>query len=351
MRASYPRFSANSKKSRDRIAPPPPARNVIRRPRLKFRADRSVHSLDQLSSVPTRSSIANIYTTEHAALIFIACKLLRRPRCISVVFATIGPIFRGIRSAIVFALFLPFTSLSLFAFFTFPLRPRPSFSIRLRHGSARTEWRKRNSRSSRDNEFSDVLFFRGDSKDRGGANGNVVGARGERRVAKSSGLNMHVTRRPCGTWRSGLFQAPRTQEVNTELVPACGNRRLQDVYVISPFFACISVDRPPASPPFAVSSSPPRALNLFTDAREERFIMPPLMDGRRRRENATWTRPRLLDPLRFAFDSKIEFRFFLFLSPFFLSPFLPSRTSLLYSRETRSIRTYASAYIQGRDET
>lgn len=241
--------------------------------------------------------------------------------------------------------------LSLFAFFTFPLRPRPSFSIRLRHGSARTEWRKRNSRSSRDNEFSDVLFFRGDSEDRGGANGNVVGARGERRVAKSSGLNMHVTRRPCGTWRSGLFQAPRTQEVNTELVPACGNRRLQDVYVISPFFACISVDRPPASPPFAVSSSPPRALNLFTDAREERFIMPPLMDGRRRRENATRTRPRLLDPLRFAFDSKIEFRFFLFLSPFFLSPFLPSRTSLLYSRETRSIRTHASAYIQGRDET
>lgn len=171
-----------------------------------------------------------------------------------------------------------------------------------------------------------MLFFRGDSEDRGGANGNVVGARGERRVAKSSGLNMHVTRRPCGTWRSGLFQAPRTQEVNTELVPACGNRRLQDVYVISPFFACISVDRPPASPPFAVSSSPPRALNLFTDAREERFIMPPLMDGRRRRrrENATRTRPILLDPLRFAFDSKIEFRFFLFLSPFFLSPFLPS---------------------------
>lgn len=305
-------------------SPPPPARNVIRRPRLKFRADRSVHSLDQLSSVPTRSSIANIYTTEHAALIFIACKLLRRPRCISVVFATIGPIFRGIRSAIVFALFLPFTSLSLFAFFTFPLRPCPSFSIRLRHGSARTEWRKRNSRSSRDNEFSDVLFFRGDSEDRGGANGNVVGARGERRVAKSSGLNMHVTRRPCGTWRSGLFQAPRTQEVNTELVPACGNRRLQDVYVISPFFACISVDRPPASPPFAVSSSPPRALNLFTDAREERFIMPPLMDGRRRRENATRTRPRLLDP----FDSPStpkssfvsSFFFLLFFSLLFFPP-------------------------------
>lgn len=285
-----------------------------------------MHSLDQLSSVPTRSSIANIYTTEHAALIFIACKLLRRPRCISVVFATIGPIFRGIRSAIVFALFLPFTSLSLFAFFTFPLRPRPSFSIRLRHGSARTEWRKRNSRSSRDNEFSDVLFFRGDSEDRGGANGNVVGARGERRVAKSSGLNMHVTRRPCGTWRSGLFQAPRTQEVNTELVPACGNRRLQDVYVISPFFACISVDRPPASPPFAVSSSPPRALNLFTDAREERFIMPPLMDGRRRRrrENATRTRPRLLDP----FDSPStpkssfvsSFFFLLFFSLLFFPP-------------------------------
>lgn len=216
--------------------------------------------------------------------------------------------------------------LSLFAFFTFPLRPRPSFSIRLRHGSARTEWRKRNSRSSRDNEFSDVLFFRGDSEDRGSANGNVVGARGERRVAKSSGLNMHVTRRPCGTWRSGLFQAPRTQEVNTELVPACGNRRLQDVYVISPFFACISVDRPPASPPFAVSSSPPRALNLFTDAREERFIMPPLMDGRRRRrrENATRTRPRLLDP----FDSPStpkssfvsSFFFLLFFSLLFFPP-------------------------------
>ena len=42
--------------------------------------------------VPTRSSIANIYAAEHAALIFIACKLLYRPRCISVVFATIGPI-------------------------------------------------------------------------------------------------------------------------------------------------------------------------------------------------------------------------------------------------------------------
>lgn len=63
--------------------------------------------------------------------------------------------------------------------------------------------------------------------------------------------------------------------------------------------------------------------------------MPPLMDGRRRRrrENATRTRPILLDPLRFAFDSKIEFRFFLFLSPFFLSPFLPPRTSLLYSEK------------------
>lgn len=233
-----------------------------------------------------------------------------------------------------------YLSLSLFAFFTFPLRPRPSFSIRLRHGSARTEWRKRNSRSSRDNEFSDVLFFRGDSEDRGGANGNVVGARGERRVAKSSGLNMHVTRRPCGTWRSGLFQAPRTQEVNTELVPACGNRRLQDVYVISPFFACISVDRPPASPPFAVSSSPPRALNLFTDAREERFIMPPLMDGRRRRENATRTRPRLLDPFDSPSTPKSSFvSSFFFLLFFSLLFFPPEPLSFTLEKPAAFVRT------------
>ena len=153
--------SANSKKSRDRIAPLPPP-NAIRRPRLKFRAakraDRSMHSLDQLSSVPTRSSIANIYTTEHAALIFIACKLLQRPRCISVVFATIGPIFRGIPSSLPF--FLPFTflsslSLSLFLFFS---SPSPSLS-------RERERRKRNSRSRRDNErFSNVLFFSGEER-------------------------------------------------------------------------------------------------------------------------------------------------------------------------------------------
>lgn len=152
--------SANSKKSRDRIAPLPPP-NVIRRPRLKFRAakraDRSMHSLDQLSSVPTRSSIANIYTTEHAALIFIACKLLQRPRCISVVFATIGPIFRGIRSSLPSSSRSPFflPSLSLFLFFS---SPSPSLS-------RERERRKRNSRSRRDNErFSNVLFFSGEER-------------------------------------------------------------------------------------------------------------------------------------------------------------------------------------------
>lgn len=159
---------------------------------------------------------------------------------------------------------------------------------------------------------------------------------------------MYVAR-PYRTWRSGLFQAPRTQEVNTELVPACGNRRLQDVYVISPFFACISVDRPPASPPFAVSSSPPRAPNLFTDAREERFIMPPLMDGRRRRrrrrrrENAARTRPTLLDPFdpRLPFQTNRNFvRRILFFLLFSLSLL---QTSFLLSsarRETCCIHTY-----------
>lgn len=159
---------------------------------------------------------------------------------------------------------------------------------------------------------------------------------------------MYVAR-PYRTWHSGLFQAPRTQEVNTELVPACGNRRLQDVYVISPFFACISVDRPPASPPFAVSSSPPRAPNLFTDAREERFIMPPLMDGRRRRrrrrrrENAARTRPTLLDPFdpRLPFQTNRNFvRRILFFLLFSLSLL---QTSFLLSsarRETCCIHTH-----------
>lgn len=68
--------------------------------RLKFhdetmaeRVDRSMHSLDQLSSFQRDALVDRKYLrAEHAALIFIACKLLCRPRCISVVFATIGPI-------------------------------------------------------------------------------------------------------------------------------------------------------------------------------------------------------------------------------------------------------------------
>lgn len=180
--------SANSKKSRDRIAPLPPP-NVIRRPRLKFRAakraDRSMHSLDQLSSVPTRSSIANIYTTEHAALIFIACKLLQRPRCISVVFATIGPIFRGIRSSLPSSsrspFFLPSLSLSSFSFLRLP-PPSPPLS----RERERNERRKRNSRSSRDNVSRTCYFFRGKKK----RTREWSGEASSRKV--KSGLNMHV---------------------------------------------------------------------------------------------------------------------------------------------------------------
>lgn len=182
--------SANSKKSRDRIAPLPPP-NVIRRPRLKFRAakraDRSMHSLDQLSSVPTRSSIANIYTTEHAALIFIACKLLQRPRCISVVFATIGPIFRGIRSSLPSSsrspFFLPSLSLSLpFLFFAFPL----SLPLFLESENGTNEENVTRGRGEITNVSRTCYFFRGKKK----RTREWSGEASSRKV--KSGLNMHV---------------------------------------------------------------------------------------------------------------------------------------------------------------
>ena len=54
---------------------------------------------------------------------------------------------------------------------------------------------------------------------------------------------------------SGLFQMPSNTVEHRGVSPGqCGNRRLQDIYVISPFFssffffACISADREPASP-------------------------------------------------------------------------------------------------------
>lgn len=59
------------------------------------------------------------------------------------------------------------------------------------------------------------------------------------------------------------------------LVRVCGNRHSQDVYVISPFFACISADRAP--PPSVPSSRGPRFLSSLhsprcSNARDERFI-------------------------------------------------------------------------------
>lgn len=72
-------------------------------------------------------------------------------------------------------------------------------------------------------------------------------------------VTLAITRRPwcscsCSS-SSSLFQTARI-EVNAELlVRVCGNRRSQDVYVISPFFACISADRaPPSSVPSVPSS-------------------------------------------------------------------------------------------------
>lgn len=102
-----PRFphdpSANSKMSWARI---------VAAPRLKISRGGSIDAF--IRPIIVRSdalpSIANIYTTEHAALIFIACKLLQRPRCIGVVFATIGPIFRALLSS---SDSLPFSPLSL----------------------------------------------------------------------------------------------------------------------------------------------------------------------------------------------------------------------------------------------
>lgn len=58
---------------------------------------------------------------------------------------------------------------------------------------------------------------------------------------------MHVWAPRC-TWAAEVSFRLFFTEVNAKLVPVCGNRRLQDVYVISPFFACISADRAPAFP-------------------------------------------------------------------------------------------------------
>lgn len=76
---------------------------------------------------------------------------------------------------------------------------------------------------------------------------------------------------------SSLFQTARI-EVNAELlVQVCGNRRSQDVYVISPFFACISVDQAPLLPlplpPLSARFLPPsHRRHRCTDARDERFL-------------------------------------------------------------------------------
>lgn len=170
-----------------------------------------------------------------------------------------------------------------------------------------------------------------------------MGRRGRLSKVKQSCICIRCIRRVAVS-----FSRLETQEANTELVPACGNRRLQDVYVISPFFACISVDRPPASPPLAVSASPPRALNLFTDAREERFIMPPLMDGCRRRRRRRplrgekqLTTTRLLDP-PFVPNFRNDIRNFLPLQSFFpFSSFSPK------AKRAENVPIRAYARIQG----
>ena len=57
-----------------------------------------MHSLDQLSLFQRAPSIANIYAAEHAALIFIACKLLYPTSVYQRRFRNDWSNFRGIRS-------------------------------------------------------------------------------------------------------------------------------------------------------------------------------------------------------------------------------------------------------------
>lgn len=98
MRASYaPRDSRRIAKCLGPGSSPPHARST-----LEISRGGSIDAF--IRPIIVRSdalpSIANIYTTEHAALIFIACKLLQRPRFgIGAVFATIGPIFRALSSS------------------------------------------------------------------------------------------------------------------------------------------------------------------------------------------------------------------------------------------------------------
>lgn len=129
----------------------------------------------------------------------------------------------------------------------------------------------------------------------------------------------------------------------------CGNRRSQDVYVISPFFAYISADRAPASPP-SLRRSPSCVQPLYRCTRGTVYNA---AINRRRRVLTTGTNP-LYPPLLFSFlfPGISRFSSFIFQSTLrkfasrgFLVPgYTPSKKMPTSGRNTRERNSFGKNF-------